>query len=128
MKARILSVLFLGISKEIYYILKSIQKEGSFSLAINCIAYDEKKAEQYVMENRPDLIILEITDSFLVWNFMDEVRKEHQPEILLFSREKRFEHAYQALQHHALNLLLEPIDKSVVLHCLEEVNQKTVYR
>lgn len=124
MNARILSVLFLGISKESYYILKNIQKEGFLSLAIACIAYDEKKAEQYVIEKKPDLIILEITDSFLVWNFMDEVRKEYQPEILLVSREKRFEHAYQALQHHALNLLLEPIDKNVVLHCLEEVNRK----
>lgn len=125
MKSKILSVVFLGISKKVYDVLQRIQEEGYISMEVSWIAYDEEKAKEYVIEKKPDLIVIEIIDTFPVWNFMDEIySEENHVDVLLTSKEKKFEYAYQAFQHHALNFLLEPIDEKIIIQCLWEVNKK----
>ncbi len=121
----VLSILLIASSSEVYNILDWIQKEGLFQFDIKHIQQDKAKAEQCISEKHPDLIILEISNEFSIWKFMDEVQtKEKNAEILLTSQEKSFEYAYQAFQHRAIDFLLEPIDKKAILRCLEEVAEK----
>ena len=125
MSERKLSVLLIGNLKDVNRHLIQLQKELQYTLSIQSIAQDKLIADRCVADLKPDFILLEVSGSFPVWDFMDEVHNNlENTEILLITKEKNFESAYQAFQHRALNFLLEPVNKETLLQNLEEVNRK----
>lgn len=124
MNKEVLSILLVMSSTKVYNTLESIQKEGTFRFDMRYMQ-DRTEAKQYIFGTHPNLIILEISSRFPVWEFMEEIQeKEKHAEVLLISQEKNFELAYQAFQHRAIDFLLMPIDKKALLRCLEEVLKK----
>ena len=125
MKEKILSVLFVGTSKKVIQLLQHIVNENIYSVVFKEQPQDLKKAESSVASMSLDLIILEISKEFPVWDFMDHVlAAENHPEILLISTEKSFDLAYQAFQHRAFNFLLEPVSQEMLIQTFEEVKGK----
>jgi two-component system response regulator YesN len=125
LKEKILSVLFIGTSKKISQLLRHIINEDIYSIVLNELPQDLKKAESCIAARSVDLIILEISKEFPVWEFMDNVLSaESHPEILLISKEKSFDLTYQAFQHRAFNFLLEPVSQEMLIQTFEEVKGK----
>lgn len=125
MKNECLSILTIGISPEIYHLLIELQEEAIYVTNIRKISYNREIAESSVLEMEPDLIILEISEEFPVWDFINQIQKlDKQVDFLLISKEKNFEYAYLAIQYHVLNFLLEPLDRMTLIQTLQEASEK----
>ena len=123
-----LTVLMIGTLVPVCSLMQKIEKEHKIQLEIDHMVFEEKKVEAHIEEKRPDLIIVEVPCEFDVWSWMDEIYKtEKHIGILVISKEKNFDHAYQAIQHHALNFLLEPIAEDVFVSTLNEVYEQKLY-
>ena len=120
-----LSVLFIGNQGAVCELLERMNKEEVLPMKLAYLPYDIILATRFAKEQKPDLIVLEISVGFPVWEYMESVRTlEQQTEFLLISPEKNFEYAYLAFQHHALNFLLEPVTEQVLTQSLAEAQEK----